>query len=300
MFSNQLLATQVERSKLSRGPLSGCFILFTLCLLSLTGFGQPYRTEIRHRPVFWSELNLVYRTQGKWSFQLDHQYRRAATDNNGRDPNIFRYPLQQVFRPWVSYQFSKTVRASLSPIGLWWTWSRPNRFQPTTFFQEVRVIPQLQITRPLSDGELILRLRSELRWPSATDTLANAYVFLSDGESRQVLADRFNVRLRLMGRWINPVFQQGKTKSWYSHLSVEPMAVLSGTVTRFDQNRTYLGLGRRLQENIRLEVGYLNQLSLQTRQAERLKTVRLNHALQVYLYVETRRRSPAGSDSGPE
>ncbi len=295
-----LLAPIGKISTSINGLMSKRFFLISLCLLSLTGFGQPYRTEIRHRPVFWSELNLVYRTKGKWSFQLDHQYRRAATDNNGRDLNIFRYPLQQVFRPWISYQVSEPVRASLSPLGLWWTWSRPNRFQPTTFFQEVRVIPQLQITRPLSDGELILRLRSELRWSSGTDTLAKAYVFLSDGESRQVLADRFNVRLRLMGRWINPIFQQGKTKFWYSHLSVEPMAVLSSSVTRFDQNRTYLGLGRRLQENIRFEVGYLNQFSLQTNQAVRLKTIRLNHALQVYLYIETRSRSKAGSDSGPE
>ena len=219
---------------------STCSFLITLCLLSLTGFSQPYRTEIRHRPVFWSELNLAYRTKGKWSFQLDHQYRRASADNNDRDLNIFRYPLQQVFRPWISYQVSKPVRASLSPIGLWWTWSRPNSVQPTTFFQELRVIPQLQITRPLSDGELILRIRTELRWSSGTDTLANAYVFLSDGESLHVLADRFNIRLRLMGRWINPVFQQAKTKAWYSHLSVEPMAVAFGSATRFDQNRTYL------------------------------------------------------------
>lgn len=277
-----------------------CCLLLPLCLLSISGLSQPYRTEIRHRPVFWSELNLVYRTKGKWSFQLDHQYRRAATDNNGRDLNIFRFPLQQVFRPWVSYQYSKSVRASLSPLGLWWTWSRPNSFQPTTFFQELRVIPQLQITRPLNDGELVVRVRSELRWSSATDTLANAYVFLSDGESLQVLADRFNVRLRLMGRWINPIFQQAKTKSWYSHLSVEPMAVMSGSGIRFDQSRMYLGLGRRLRDNIRVEVGYLNQLSLQTNQIERLKTIRLNHALQVYLYLETGGRSKAGSDSGPE
>lgn len=274
-------------------------LLITLCLLSFTGFSQPYRTEVRHRPVFWSEVNFVYRTKGKWSFQLDHQYRRAATDDNGRDLNIFRFPLQQVFRPWVSYQFSESVRASLSPLGLWWTWSRPNSFQPTTFFQEVRVIPQLQITRPLGDGELILRGRTELRWPSSTDTLASAYVFLSDGESLQVLGDRFNVRLRLMGRWINPI-GQAKIKPWYSHLSVEPMVVAFGPGTRFDQNRTYLGLGRRLGENIRVEIGYLNQLSLQTNQTEWLRTVRLNHALQVYLYLETRRRSRAGSDSGPQ
>ncbi len=273
-------------------------VLTFLLLFSLTATAQTYRTEVRHRPVFWSEVGLAYKTAGKWSFQLDHQYRRQAEDNNGRDLNVFRYPLQQVFRPWVSYQVSKPVRLSLSPIGLWWTWSRSNEFQPTTFFQEVRVIPQLQITKPAGDGEFITRFRTELRWPSRTDTLANTYVFLSDGESQQLLADRFNVRLRAMARWIMPI--KGKNSSWYTHLSIEPMAVVSKSVQRFDQNRTYLALGRRLRENLRMELGYLNQFSIQKNDAEQLRTFRLNHALHVFVYLENRRRSKAGSDSGPE
>lgn len=248
----------------------------------------------------------MYKTNRKWSFQLDHQYRRQAEDNNGRDVNVFRYPLQQVFRPWISYQLSKPVRLSLSPIGLWWTWSRPNDFQPTTFFQEVRVIPQLAITKPAGNGELVYRFRSELRWPSRTDTLANTYVFLSDGESQQILADRFNVRLRAMLRWIKPVFRHNDSDKpaagprWYLQTSVEPMLVVSRSVQRFDQARTYVALGRRLRENLRVELGYLNQFSVQTNEAERLRTFRLNHALHVYLYLENRRRSKAGSDSGPE
>ena len=269
-----------------------------LLLLSLTATAQTYRHDVRHRPVFWSEMGLAFRTAGKWSFQLDHQYRRQAEDNNGRDPNIFRYPLQQVFRPWVSYQVSKPVRLSLSPIGLWWTWSRPSERQPTTFFQEVRVIPQLQITKPTRNGEFITRFRTELRWPSRTDTLSNTYVFLSDGESQQILADRFNVRLRAMARWIRLI--RGKDSGWYTHLSIEPMAVVSKSVQRFDQNRTYLALGRRLRDNMRVELGYLNQFSVQTNDVERLRTFRLNHALHVLFYLENAQRPKAGSDSGPE
>lgn len=272
-------------------------VLLFVSLSWLTTTAQPYQQAIRHRPVFWTEVNLVYRTAGRWSFQLDHQYRRQAEDNNGRDLNLFRYPLQQVFRPWIGYQLSKPVRVSLSPVGLWWTWSQPNAYQPTTFFQEIRVIPQLQITKPAGNGELIMRFRTELRWPSRTDTVANTYVFLSDGESQRVLADRFNVRLRAMVRWINPIREKS---GWYTHLSIEPMAVVSRSVRRFDQNRTYVALGRRLRDNMRVELGYLNQFSIQTNETERLRTFRLNHALQVYVYLENRRRSKAGSDSGPE
>ncbi|HLL93643.1 MAG TPA: DUF2490 domain-containing protein [Spirosoma sp.] len=269
-----------------------------LLLFSLTSTAQPYQNVVRHRPVFWSEMGLVYRTAGRWSVQLDHQYRRQAEDNAGRDLNIFRYPLQQVFRPWISYQVSKPVRLSLSPIGLWWTWNRPSDFQPTTFFQEVRVIPQLQITKPAGQGEFITRFRTELRWPSRTDTLATTYVFLSDGETQPLQADRFNVRLRAMARWIRPL--GGKNSGWYTHLSIEPMAVVSRSVRRFDQTRTYAALGRRLRENLRAELGYLNQFSVQTNEVERLRNFRLNHALHVFLYLENRLSSKAGTDSGPE
>lgn len=275
--------------------------LFGLTLflgISLTASAQSYRNQVRHRPVFWSEVNLVFKTAGKWSFQLDHQYRRQAEDSNARDLNIFRLPLQQVFRPWISYQLSKPVRLSLSPIGLWWTWSSPNEYQPTTFFQEIRIIPQVQITKPAGDGELITRFRAEMRWPSQTDTLTSAYIFLSDGESQRVLADRFDMRLRTLARWINPL---GANQSgWYTHLSMEPMAVVSASAVRFDQNRTYIALGRRLGENRRVEIGYLNQFSIRRNQTDRIRTFNVNHALQVYFYLENRRRSNAGSDSGPE
>ena len=276
------------------------FFLSISLFLPLIVAAQSYRNDIRHRPVFWSEMNLAYKTAGKWSFQLDHQYRRQSEDNNGRDLNVFRYPLLQVFRPWVSYQLTKPVRLSLSPIGLWWNWGRVSEYQPTTFFQEIRVIPQLQITKPVGDGEFIQRFRTELRWQSRTDTLANTYVFLSDGEAQEVLADRFNVRLRAMARWLNPVFQQSGNKGWYSHLSLEPMAVFSEASKRFDQTRTYLALGHKLRENLRVELGYLNQLSVQKNQMEQIRTVRFNHALHVYVYLENRRRSKADSDSGPE
>ncbi|RIV24883.1 DUF2490 domain-containing protein [Fibrisoma montanum] len=279
-------------------PVSLTLLLLLLpCLL----IAQDYERETRARQAFWTEVNLMYKTKGRWSFQLDHQYRRQAEDNNGRDWNVFRYPLLQVFRPWVSYQLSTPVRLSLSPVGLWWNWGRTSEYQPLTFFQEVRVIPQLQITKPLGDGEFIQRFRTELRWPSQTDTLATTYIFLSDGESQQVLADRFNIRLRAMARWLNPVFKRSATdKRWYTHVSLEPMVVVSRSITRFDQNRTYVAMGRRLNDHIRFELGYLNQFSIQTNAADRLRTFRFNNALHVYMYLENFRRSKSQPDSGPE
>jgi hypothetical protein len=78
------------------------------------------------------------------------------------------------------------------------------------------------------------------------------------------------------------------------------MMVIAKSGPRFDQNRTYVALGRKLQENLRVELGYLNQFSIQTNQLEFIRTFRFNHALQVYVYLENARRPKAGSDSGPE
>lgn len=270
-------------------------------LITLSVNAQTYQNQAVNRTVFWSEVNLVYKTGGRWSFQLDHQYRRQADDDNGRDLNAFRHPLLQVFRPWISYQLSEPVRLSLSPVGLWWNWGRVSEYQPTTFFQEVRIIPQLQITRPAGDGEFIQRFRTELRWASLTDTLANAYVFLSDGESQQVLADRFNVRLRAMARWLKPIFRRNKDdERWYSHVSIEPMLVVAASGVRFDQNRTYVALGRKIKKHIRLELGYMNQFTVQRTEADLVRLFRFNHALHLYVYLENGRQSRASSDSGPE
>ncbi|PKK35000.1 hypothetical protein BWI96_19415 [Siphonobacter sp. SORGH_AS_0500] len=260
------------------------YLFLMFCCLGGQAYGQSYTNEVRHRAVFWTELNYVYKTSGKWSFQLDHQYRRQA-DDNGRDIQVFRHPLLQVFRPWVNYQLSKPVRVSLSPIGLWWNWGKVNQYQPITFFQEIRIIPQLQITKPLKKGEFIQRYRAEFRWPSHTDTLATSYIFLSDGESQEVLADRFNVRLRGMARWINPFQEQ-----WYTHLSVEPMVVISPSVTHFDQNRTYLAIGRSIRKNLRVELGYLNQFAIQRMPNDQLRTYRFNHAIHVFVYLENVRK----------
>ena len=277
------------------------FLLAFFLIISFPVSAQTYRNQVLNRPVFWSELNLVYKTGGKWSFQLDHQYRRQADDDNGRDLNAFRHPLLQVFRPWISYQLSDPVRLSLSPVGFWWNWGRVNDYQPTTFFQEIRVIPQLQITKSVGDGEFVQRFRTELRWASLTDTLANAYVFLSDGESQQVLADRFNVRLRAMARWINPIFKRNKEDDrWYSHVSIEPMLVVAASGARFDQNRTYVALGRKIQKHIRLELGYMNQFTMQRTEADLVRLFRFNHALHLYVYLENGRQSKASPDSGPE
>lgn len=276
------------------------FLPLLFLFLSLTAGAQSYQDKVVNRAVFWSEVNLVYKLSNRWSFQLDHQYRRQADDNE-RDLNAFRHPLLQVFRPWISYQLSAPVRLSLSPVGLWWNWGRVSEYQPTTFFQELRVIPQVQITKPAGDGEWIQRFRTELRWASLTDTLANAYVFLSDGESQQVLANRFNVRLRAMARWINPMFKRNKEDDrWYSHLSIEPMIVLSASGARFDQNRTYVALGRKIQKHVRLELGYLNQFTVQRTEANQTHLFRFNHALHLYVYLENGRSSKARPDSGPE
>ncbi|MDQ1090287.1 hypothetical protein QE390_004891 [Siphonobacter sp. SORGH_AS 1065] len=88
-----------------------------------------------------------------------------------------------------------------------------------------------------------------------------------------------------MARWINPFHEQ-----WYTHLSVEPMVVISPSVTHFDQNRTYLAIGRSIRKNLRVELGYLNQFAIQRIPNDQLRTYRFNHAIHVFVYLENVRK----------
>ena len=70
--------------------------------------------------------------------------------------------------------------------------------------------------------------------------------------------------------------------------------------TRFDQNRIYVALGRNVGKKTRFELGYMNQFVLQTNHAERLHTLRLNHALHLFVFLEHKRQGQQTLPVGPD
>ncbi|QJW89591.1 DUF2490 domain-containing protein [Spirosoma taeanense] len=252
------------------------FLIAVFIFLSSIASAQDYTTVVRHRPVLWTEMDLVYRTRGRWSFQLDNIYRRQADDSNGSDLNILRYPLQQAFRPWVTYQLSKPVRVSLSPISLWWAWNQTSK-SPLTIQRNIRFIPQILLTQPVGRSELVLRFRSEFRWSSVADTLRHPYDVLTDDLPPFTRRD---VRHRLLLRWVQPLSRQGPpAESGFVQGSIEPLAYLSSRDTRLDQLQSSIIFGKRLSENYRLSIGYQNILTIRKNDAAHIRSLQYTHAL---------------------
>lgn len=258
------------------------FCFLCLFLITYNVAAQDYTNLIRHRPILWTQLDLTYRTAGKWSFQIDNIYRRQADDTNGSDLNILRYPLMQVVRPWIIYQLSKPVRLSLSPISLWWSWNQSGRM-PLTFQRSLRVTPQIVFTRPMRRAEFVLRFRTEFRWLSPSDTLLHTFDFL---DNDNLPYTRFDARPRLMLRWVQPLSRRvPPADAWFVQTSLEPVANLSSAGARLDQLQFSVIFGQRVSENFRFSVGYQGIMAARKNDVTHVRTVQLSHALSIGLAV---------------
>ena len=266
--------------------MRSAFLFFFL--LSHLALAQQYTNKVYQRPIFTSQIDLTYRLAGKWSFQLDHLYWRQADDTDGRDLNLLHYPQLEAFRPWVNYQLNKQVRLSLSPASLWWSWNQTSRSNRITFQEDVRVIPQLIFTSPRRSGTFVVRYRNEFRWRSGPDTLLQTYDFLADHThpSRQ-----FEVRPWLMLRWVQPLsHRKPADQNWYLQSSVETIAIFAPGNTYSDQNRVYLTFGRRVGDNLRLEMGLMSILAIRSNEATHVRTFRFSHALTLNLALQNQHR----------
>jgi len=270
-------------------------ICLLLCLMLLSPFilAQDYTNVVRHRPVLWTQLDLTYRTAGRWSFQLDHIYRRQADDLNGSDLNVLRYPLLQVLRPWVTYQASKNIRWSLSPISLWWGWNQSAR-SPLTFQRSLRVTPQFVFTQPVGRGEFVLRFRTEFRWLSGSDTLQHVFDFLPD---HGPVLTRFDTRPRLMLRWVQPLSRRvSPADTWFVQTSVEPVANLSVAGTRLDQLQVSVVFGRRVSERLRYSLGYQGLVATRKNDATYTRAIQFTHALTLGVGIGNQLRKQPGTN----
>jgi hypothetical protein len=133
-----------------------------------------------YRQSFWTEFNIAgtISKSGKWQYQLDYQYRRAADASyiqGGQHGNIFKEPYQQVFRPWIHYWLMPgSVRLSLSPVGFWVTWTPeaeaalyPNQDGTATgqsVFPEFRICPQVSTFHNIGRFQFMQRYRYEFRY----------------------------------------------------------------------------------------------------------------------------------------
>jgi Protein of unknown function (DUF2490) len=123
-------------------------------------------------------------------------------------------------------------------------------------FPEHRMWEQVQFSHPYARLTVNHRYRLEQRW--------NGRTVLEDGETRVANWVRINrIRYRLQGRL--PL--QGSTVDdgeFYTNASAEVMLQWGANVegNTFDQNRVIWSVGRRFSRGLRMEAGFMEQLTL--------------------------------------
>lgn len=175
-----------------------------------------------------------------WGLHLEVQNRRADFGDAWQ---------QLLVRPGINYQLSPTLSVSAG-----WAYVRTypyGEYPALASFPEHRAWEQVLHQFKLLDLEWSQRLRLEQRWlgemakPTPTDDyeLANW---------------RYENRIRYMLRTSIPISASGKT---YIALWDEVFFNFGSKVkgNHFDQNRVFLGIGRKLSASTRVEVGYMEQ-----------------------------------------
>lgn len=211
-----------EGSILNRKHLWRFLSLLFVSVCLLTVWISPARSDVEEDVQLWTPvyLNVPITEKFKGNLEIHPRF-----DNNVTEA------LQVIVRPSLGYQVNKN-------LSLWQGVAWIPNFHPSS--TEYRVWQQAFLENSFSKVNLSNRLRLEER-------------FLED-----VGGVSLRGRYRLQG-----TFPLGKRKRWALVASDEVFVALNslsgGPRSGFDQNRLYAGLSRQLNEQLRVEGGYLLQ-----------------------------------------
>jgi hypothetical protein len=175
-----------------------------------------------------------------WGLHLEVQNRRADLGDAWQ---------QLLVRPGINYQLSPTLSVSAG-----WAYVRTapyGEYPALAAFPEHRAWEQVLHQFRLLDLEWSQRLRLEQRW---IGEMARP----NPADDFELANWRYENRVRYMLRTSVPLTASGKT---YMALWDEVFFNFGSNVkgNHFDQNRVFLGLGRKLTPSTRLEFGYMEQ-----------------------------------------
>ena len=193
---------------------------------------------------------------GPWGLHLESQWRR-------HDAGI--RPQQLLLRPAVNYQLRPAV--GLSAGYAYVTTHRYGEYPVQSPFPEHRIYQQVTVQHKIRRVELLHRARNEQRWLGQT--------MVSPSGDRGHRTWRYQNRFRYMVRAVVPL----KRKPWYFASSNELFLNYAPThgARAFDQNRAFVGIGRLVARETRVEAGYMQQTLLQRNG----RVLELNHTLQL-------------------
>lgn len=139
---------------------------------------------------------------------------------------------QLILRPVVGYQLTPKV-------SIWQGYAWTPTFEPKNL-NEHRIFQQLQIKNKFHKLELVNRSRLEERWIENTG--------------------KTSIRFRHLLRVMHPI---DKKERWFlvgsNEIFVALNGVPNGPAAGFDQNRLFAGVNRKLNQNMNMEAGYMNQ-----------------------------------------
>jgi hypothetical protein len=236
--------------------LSLSLLLLTALLVSvparadvLDSNGNLWLNYVGDHPLFGS----------KWGLHLEAQTRRADFGENWQ---------QLLLRPGINYTLNPNTVLS---AGYAWVHTWPyGDFPAKHEFSENRLWEQVAYTRPWLGLEWTHRFRLEQR--RIAEMLEDA-----DGEWN-VGNWRYENRLRYMLRTSIPLTESKRTYlALWNEVFINFGSNVSGNV--FDQNRAFIGIGRKLTDTTRVEVGFMEQ-TIQRRGGQIWEN---NHTISVWL-----------------
>jgi hypothetical protein len=219
-------------------------LLTTFVLAATPLWAQESSRKISYNTNLWLLYSGDHAITSRTSLMLELQERRA---------DVGRTQQQLLFRPGLMYTLTEGARIgggyafmSTSPYG---ALPAPARYP------EHRIFEQIQLTHDAGRVTLAHRYRLEQRWVGVVDTT---------GGNDAVTDWRFLNRMRYQLRGSLPLGARSLALARLYLSAYDEVMVNFGENTQynvFDQNRLSGTLGIRVSKTMRVEAGYLDQLS---------------------------------------
>ncbi|MEJ7626217.1 MAG: DUF2490 domain-containing protein [Ferruginibacter sp.] len=215
--------------------------ILILNIFSLPSSAQEVRI-IDKNSIGWLVYTGTFRIKPKVSIHTEYQWRRVAGLKNGQQ-NLFRTGINYAVRKDISlnagYAFAETFAYGDYPAAF--------------AFPEHRIFEQVIIKNPVGNIDLSHRFTLEQRF------IGRVNMFNGIKNTEYFFVNRMRYRLR--GEI--PLYkQEGVNKSWNIIAQNEVFIGWGKNIGTniFDQNRLAVLLNYKVNQNIKIEAGYLNQV----------------------------------------
>jgi hypothetical protein len=238
------------------------YFIIIFGVLSFTGQAQNDRVNDFNNINWVQSFNTVSLNK-RWSFHLEYQWRRE---------NGLKYWQQSLLRIGTNYKLNENITVH---AGYGWVETFPYGDFPIASagtFPEHRLFEQLTFRQPINKWTFSHRFRIEQRWLGKVKT--------GTASNREIEDWVFLHRFRYQFKAQYPFWKMDNKQ--LSAAIADEIFIGAGKnlgVNIFDQNRIFAILGFRMNKNISLELGYLNQTLQQGRRINNKSIIQRNNGV---------------------